>query len=101
MSMKLYSDGAHFVYELLQNADDTQASDVKFIQYDTYLEVLHNGIPFNKSNLKSICSACDSDKSDDEEKIGEFGIGFKSVYAVCEKVKIYNRPSQYKKNLVG
>ncbi len=101
MSIKLYSDGAHFVYELLQNADDTQASHVKFIQHDTYLEVLHNGIPFNKSNLKSICSACDSDKSDDEEKIGEFGIGFKSVYAVCEKVKIYNRPSQYKKNLIG
>lgn len=101
MSIKLYTDGTHFVYELLQNADDTQASCIKFIQHNTHLEVLHNGIPFTESNLESIRNACDSDKSNDEEKIGEFGIGFKSVFAVCENVKIYSCPSHYKKTLDG
>lgn len=99
MSIKLYTDGAHFIYELLQNADDTEATLIKFVQHDQYLEVLHNGVPFTESNLQRICDACNSDKSDNEDKIGEFGIGFKSVFAICEKVRIDSAPAHFKGKL--
>ena len=37
--IQLYTDRAHFVYELLQNAEDAGASMVKFVQYPDRLEM--------------------------------------------------------------
>ena len=31
--IQLYTDKSHFVYELLQNAEDAEAKSIKFIQY--------------------------------------------------------------------
>lgn len=41
---ELYPDKAHFIYELLQNAEDAQASSVSFILHKDYLEFIHDGI---------------------------------------------------------
>lgn len=38
-----YKDSAHFVWELLQNADDTFASKVHFELFDDKLVFSHNG----------------------------------------------------------
>ena len=35
-----------------------------------------------------------SDKTDDLNQIGEFGVGFKSVFGICETVCLYSHPSQ-------
>jgi hypothetical protein len=39
----LYSDPSHFIYELLQNADDAGASEVIFNLTSESLKVTHNG----------------------------------------------------------
>ena len=39
----LYSDKVHFIYELLQNAEDAGASEVKFVLNADKLEFEHNG----------------------------------------------------------
>ena len=39
----LYSDKVHFIYELLQNAEDVGASKVQFILSADRLEFEHNG----------------------------------------------------------
>ena len=72
-----------FIYELLQNADDNAGNrDVKVTFYitDKYLLVFHNGEPFTFNNVFAICSVNAEDKSDDIDKIGFKGIGFKSVF---------------------
>ena len=91
-AIKLYAEKTHFVYELLQNAEDVGATHVRFTQYNDRLEVIHNGEPFTQSNLQSLCDAAKSDKQDQIDKIGKFGIGFKSVFAICDKVMLYTEP---------
>lgn len=92
--IQLYTDKSHFVYELLQNAEDAGATKIIFNQYNDRLEVFHNGHPFTRKNLQGLCDIGKSDKINDLNKIGEFGVGFKSVFGICEKVKVYSHPSQ-------
>ena len=39
----LYSDKVHFIYELLQNAEDARATEVQFVLNADRLEFEHNG----------------------------------------------------------
>ena len=41
--INLYPDNAHFIYELLQNAEDPEATSVKFTLSQTQLKFEHNG----------------------------------------------------------
>jgi hypothetical protein len=93
---KLYTDKTHLVYELLQNAEDCFATQVKFIMHPDSLEFWHDGKPFTKSNITSIRSVAASDKP--INLIGKFGVGFKSVFSICETVDIFNEPDNYKDN---
>lgn len=81
----LYSDKVHFIYELLQNAEDARATEVQFVLNDDRLEFEHNGDRlFKIKDVKSITtigSSTKATKADDVTSIGEFGIGFKSVFA--------------------
>ena len=92
--IQLYTDKSHFVYELLQNAEDAGASRIKFEQYADRLVVLHDGHPFSMENLQGLCDIGKSDKTDDLNQIGEFGVGFKSVFGICETVRVYSHPSE-------
>ena len=76
---ELYPDNAHFIYELLQNAEDAQATEVKFALNPDSLEFSHNGKQFTSDDIKSITSIGKTTKKDDFNQIGKFGVGFKSV----------------------
>ena len=86
-----YTDPAHFVYELLQNAEDQRATNVRFNLGADQLVFEHNGVGdhcdvFTKQDVESITSIGNSQKSN---KIGQFGIGFKSVFDVTPRPEIY------------
>ena len=93
--IQLYTDKSHFVYELLQNAEDAEAQSIRFVQYSDRLEVLHDGKPFTVANLQSLCDIGRSDKADKLNQIGEFGVGFKSVFGICDTVRLYSAPANY------
>lgn len=97
--IQLYTDKSHFVYELLQNAEDAGATMIRFIQHQDCLEVLHNGHPFTLNNLQGLCDIGKSDKINDLNQIGEFGVGFKSVFGICENVMLYSHPNTEELNL--
>ena len=92
--IQLYTDKSHFVYELLQNAEDAGASKIRFVQHADELEVLHDGSSFSVENLQSLCDIGKSDKISNLNQIGEFGVGFKSVFGICEEVLLYSSPTR-------
>ena len=92
--IQLYTDKSHFVYELLQNAEDAGATRIKFIQHENELVVLHDGRPFTEENLVGLCGIGMSDKIEKLNQIGQFGVGFKSVYGICETVKLFSQPNK-------
>lgn len=94
--IQLYTDRSHFVYELLQNAEDAEATSIKFVQYPDRLEVMHDGRPFTAENLQGLCDIGKSDKVDNLNQIGEFGVGFKSVFGICDTVKLYSEPKNFR-----
>ena len=85
----LYPDNAHFIYELLQNAEDARASKVHFVLNADKLEFEHNGGKlFEIEDVESITNIGSSTKTDDPTNIGEFGIGFKAVFAYTNTPEI-------------
>lgn len=86
---ELYPDNAHFIYELLQNAEDAKATVVEFELHPNLLEVRHNGSrAFSLEDIDSIANIGDSTKKDDETQIGKFGVGFKAVYSYTTRPEI-------------
>jgi hypothetical protein len=85
----LYSDRTQFLLELLQNAQDANATRVRFDLHLDRLEVRHDGRPFTEADVRGICGIKHSTKADDASKIGRFGIGFKSVYAYTLKPTVH------------
>ena len=49
---RLYTDKTHFIFELLQNAEDAGASKILFELFHNKLEVSHDGRPFNERGRK-------------------------------------------------
>ena len=86
--VSMYADTAHFVYEILQNADDAGAKEVVFKVFDDRLVIEHDGNPFTPENVKAI-SYFGKGKTD-ITKIGHFGLGFKSVFAYTASPRIHS-----------
>ena len=89
---RLYAERAHFVFELLQNAEDalrrrpstwSGPRTVTFQLCSQSLRVSHYGEPFNDLDVQNICSVGET-TSKKLTDIGRFGIGFKSVYAFTD-----------------
>ena len=80
--VSMYSDFTHFVYEILQNADDYGATQVSFKLSKKELMIEHNGAPFEEENVRAITNFDESTSKKDFNKTGRFGVGFKSVFAV-------------------
>ncbi len=87
---KLYSDHTHFIYELLQNAEDVGATKVRFHLHDDHLALEHNGRPFTEQDVRAICGLAGTEKEDNLNQIGQFGFGFKSVYAYTRSPEIHS-----------
>jgi hypothetical protein len=86
-----YPDEAHFIYELLQNAEDTGATEVIFELSDSQCVFEHNGErQFNLADIDAITGINNSTKKDDPDRIGKFGVGFKSVYTYTSSPTVYS-----------
>lgn len=91
----LYSYRTHFIFELLQNAEDAGACKVKFSVFHDRLELVHNGSAFTAEDVRGVCGIGEGQKADDLTKIGRFGIGFKSVYAYTTSPEIHSRDEHF------
>ena len=103
-SERLYTDRTHFIYELLQNAEDALERrgptwngnrGVTFRLTRDQLRVEHYGDLFTEDDVEAICQFDESTKEDSLTAIGRFGIGFKSVYAYTSVPKIYSGDERF------
>lgn len=85
-----YPDRAHFIYELLQNAEDAQATEATFILQHNRLIFEHNGRSFDEADVRAITDIGAGTKSGTEDKIGRFGVGFKAVFLYTESPRIWS-----------
>jgi hypothetical protein len=91
-----YADRTHFIFELLQNAEDAlgrrsgtnSPCSVDFKLTEESLKISHFGQPFDDANVRAICGIAQSTK--DFTAIGRFGIGFKSVYTFTDRPEIHS-----------
>ncbi|KAK3684086.1 hypothetical protein B0T22DRAFT_385008 [Podospora appendiculata] len=97
LARNLYTSNARFVFELLQNAEDSlytkararsEVRQVSFSLYRDRLVVEHNEDGFISENLTAICNAGKSSKTGARGYIGEKGIGFKSVFMAAYRAHI-------------
>lgn len=77
-----YPDQAHFVFELLQNAEDAGASTATFTLRRDGCIFEHDGARlFSEEDVRSITGIHNSTKKEkSDDQIGKFGVGFKSVF---------------------
>lgn len=92
----LYPDSAHFIFELLQNAEDRGATSVSFILSPDSLRFEHNGETFRRQDIYAITDIGEGTKAGDDDKIGRFGVGFKSVFAYSETPHIWSPTFSFK-----
>ena len=93
--VSMYSDPTHFVYEVLQNADDYGATEVLFKLSKDNIVIEHNGVPFKEENVEAITYFGKSTSREDLVKTGRFGIGFKSVFAFTATPIIISGPEHF------
>ena len=94
----LYDDRTHFIYELLQNAEDAlrrrndepQSRTVRFDLSEHALRVSHYGKLFDRRDVEGVCGIALSTMGGDLTRIGRFGIGFKSVYGFTDRPEIHS-----------
>lgn len=103
----LYSKHTHFIFELIQNAEDnTYTKHNTYLPYisfrltkidptnstgsDGALIIQNNEVGFNTDNVDAICTVGETTKEKGHGYIGEKGIGFKSVFRVTDNPHIFS-----------
>ena len=99
--LKEYKDGLTIIKEMIQNADDAEATEVNVLYDDrshTKEELLfkgmadshgpaliiHNNAKFTEEDFVNITKLEGATKEDKQLKIGKFGVGFCSVYHITD-----------------
>jgi hypothetical protein len=93
---QLYSERTHFIFELIQNAEDAGATELAFELFEDRLELRHDGRPFTEADVRGLCGVGQSGKSGDLTAIGKFGIGFKSVYAYTKSPHVHSAGEHFR-----
>ena len=100
----LYSRNPHFIFELIQNAEDntydnpTPSLSFRLTRLDPTgtegsdgaLVIENNETGFTYENVNAICQVGETTKQKAQGYIGEKGIGFKSVFLVTDSPHIFS-----------
>ena len=110
LGIKLNTKKIHFIFELIQNAEDNkydESSDPSLTFHllstnptntpnsNGTLFIENNEVGFSEENVDAICSVGKSTKKKIEGYIGEKGIGFKSVFKVSSLPHIFSNGYEF------
>ena len=100
VSESIFSRSAHFILEILQNAEDAGSKlpghgEITFQVSPSKIKVMHNGAPFRDINVNAICGVR-SCKKPEEGTLGYLGIGFKSVFKITDCPEVHSGGFHFK-----
>lgn len=75
--------------ELIQNADDEQCEWISF-EFSQDALIVRNPSNFSEQDWENIRTIGSESKREDPKKAGRFGIGFVSVFQICDYPEIYS-----------
>ena len=88
----LSSDQLQGLVEIIQNADDVEATEVRFLSRPTELLACHNGTPVRLEHVMSLATPWLSTKADDAEAIGRFGVGLTTLQSLSTTLEVHCPP---------
>ncbi|XP_038057003.1 sacsin-like [Patiria miniata] len=110
-NLDMYKNNVDIFKELIQNADDAGATEVKFLldwrrneqtAYNLLSDSMkechgpalwaYNDACFSKDDIKNICSIAAQSKKHQLDKVGRFGLGFTSVYHLTDIPSVVSGP---------
>jgi hypothetical protein len=97
MTEELYASSAHFVLELIQNADDNRYAEgatpaLHVTVADGRVRFDNNELGFTEKDVLSLCNIGQSTKAgSDPRYIGNKGIGWKSVFKISSTPEVHSR----------
>lgn len=92
----LSSDRLQGLAEILQNADDAGASEVRLLLWEGHVLVAHNGQTVQLRHVLGLATPWHSTKRGDAESIGRFGIGLSALRALAETVDVHSSPYHFR-----
>ena len=109
-----YKDGITIIKELIQNADDAEATQInicydarthevnkKCLLFPNMLKsygpalIVHNNKTFSDEDFMNIQKLAAATKQKEQQKIGKFGLGFCSVYHITDVPSFISRDRMY------
>lgn len=78
--------------EIVQNADDVKASEVRFLLRPTDLLVSHNGTPVCLADVQALATPWLTTKADDATTTGRFGIGLSALQSLSTTLEVHCAP---------
>ena len=88
----LSGDRLQGLVEIVQNADDVEASEVRFLLRPTDLLVTHNGSPVRLDHVLSLATPWLSTKTGDVAAIGRFGVGLSALQSLSTTLEVHCAP---------
>lgn len=107
IGQRLYTQSLDLVRELVANAYDADAMEVKINITDSLLAVEDNGLGMDKKGLKQYFTIGSDFKKENpvsqkfnRVRIGEFGIGKFAVLSICDRFEIHTQSANYSATLI-
>ena len=88
----LSGDRLQGLSEVVQNADDVHATEVRFLLTDDALVVAHNGAPVTLSNVLALATPWLTTKTSESRSTGRFGIGLMTLRSLATTLEVHCDP---------
>ena len=85
----------NFIFEFIQNAEDSEATRLRIDLSGNTIRILNNGRPFTEGDVEALCKVGRSNKAQGDY-IGYLGVGFKSVFLLSDSPSVVSNGYRFR-----